>query len=67
MNFIRYVYSNGFGLQTLIAAAVVAALELLLKRYGTGLKPFLVNYLPFFTAIVCAVVCEFILNGAFVF
>ena len=63
MNVINLISVYGFGIKVAVSAAVVAATEILLKKFGGKLPTFIVNYLSLFIAFIAELIGNIITDG----
>lgn len=64
MNVINLISVYGFGVKVAISSAIVAAAEILLKKFGKKLPNFIVNYLSLFIAFAAEFVGNLIACGS---
>ena len=64
MNVINFISIHGFEFKVVISAIVVAAAEILLKKFGEKLPNSIVNYLSLFIAVAAEFVGNLIVSGS---
>lgn len=63
MEILRLLEPNGLGVKIAVLAAIVAATDFTLKKFGAKIPRFVVNYSPLVVAVLGSVIAELITSG----